>query len=177
MDIAVPRLTPIPDAQEDVGGGDSHVGCDGVRHAEAAEEGSGRDGGHLLYEGIDVVTNEAVVRGEYKIPTPQTAGEVVSYYAKRIAADMKLPSQFSNLAPKVAEFLREKAFGERVDLDSPEMLKAISSNVVSFVTIKAFGKALRPLITEELVPEIAGEDRWLSATEPFPAWASDRRFT
>lgn len=168
MDIAVPRLTPILTRKKTLAEEIKALDVMALDTPVLPKKAQDVTAGSFFYEGIDVVTNEAVVRGEYKIPVPQTASEVVSYYAKRIAADMKLPSQFSNLAPKVAEFLREKAFGERVDLDSPEMLKAISSNVASFVTIKAFGKALRPLITEELVPEIAGEDRWLGSTEPFP---------
>ena len=168
MDIAVPRLTPILTRKKTLAEEIKALDVRAFDTPTLPKKAQDVTAGTFFYEGIDVVTNEAVVRGEYKIPVPQTASEVVSYYAKRIAADMKLPSQFSNLAPKVAEFLREKAFGETVNLDSPEMLKAISSNVASFVTIKAFGKALRPLITEELVPEIAGEDRWLSGTEPFP---------
>ena len=38
------------------------------------------------------------------------AEEVISYYAKRIAQDVKLPSQFAALVPKVREFLRDRAF-------------------------------------------------------------------
>ncbi|CAN5619360.1 hypothetical protein BH11ARM2_BH11ARM2_34840 [soil metagenome] len=168
MDIAVPRLTPILARKRTLA---EEIASLDVRSFDAPKlpkKAQELKSGTFIYEGVDVVTLEAVVRGEYTIPVPQTASEVVAYYAKRIAADMKLPSQFAALAPKVTEFLRHQAFGETVDLDSPEMLKAISSNVASFVTIKAFGKALRPLITEELVPEIAGEDRWLSQTEPFP---------
>ena len=168
MDIAVPRLTPILARKKTLA---EEIASLDVRSFDVPvmpKKAQDLKSGTFFYEGIDVVTNEAVVSGEYRIPVPQTASEVVSYYAKRIAADMKLPSQFAALAPKVSEFLRHKAFGETVDLDAPEMLKAISSNVVSFVTIKAFGKALRPLITEELTPEIAGEDRMLSLTEPFP---------
>ena len=46
---------------------------------------------------------------DYKIPAPQTAEEVIGYYARRIAQDVKLPSQFAVLAPKVREFLSERA--------------------------------------------------------------------
>ena len=47
---------------------------------------------------------------EYTIPDVQTSQEVISYYAKRIAADVKLPSQFAALVPKIREFLQTKAF-------------------------------------------------------------------
>jgi type III restriction enzyme len=42
----------------------------------------------------------------------QTSQEVISYYAKHIAADVKLPSQFAALVPKVRAFLANHAFGE-----------------------------------------------------------------
>ena len=130
--IAVPHLTPIL-----------------VRKRTLAEEIAGLDvmafetptfprkagdvkAGTFFYEGIDVVTNEAVVRAEYTIPTPKTSSEVVAFYAKGIAADVKLPSQFAALAPKVAEFLRHRAFGETVELDDPEILAAITTKVARF---------------------------------------------
>src|SRR5438093_8305880 len=37
--------------------------------------------------------------------------------AKAIAHDVKLPSQFAYLVPKIKQFLEERAFGERVNLD------------------------------------------------------------
>ena len=63
------------------------------------------------YTGYDIITLQKLVEREYKIPEPQTAEEVIGYYARRIAQDVKLPSQFAALAPKVREFLETKAFG------------------------------------------------------------------
>src|SRR5581483_7640760 len=97
-----------------------------------------------------------------------TAQEVISYYAKRIAQDVKLPSQFAALAPKVREFLETRAFRERVDLDDPLILKAIATTVAQYVTVQTFVKALRPLVVQELTPELLGEARKLSETPPFP---------
>jgi hypothetical protein len=88
------------------------------------------------YEGYDIITLQKLVEREYHIPEPQTAEEVIGYYARRIAQDVKLPSQFAALAPKVREFLETKAFGERVVLNEPTMIKAISSNVAQYVTVK-----------------------------------------
>src|ERR1017187_1595142 len=108
------------------------------------------------------------LRAEYTIPQPQTAEEVIGYYARRIAQDVKLPSQFSALAPKVREFLEKKAFGETVTLDDPAMLKAISSNVAQYVTLKTFVEALRKLVLSELEPQLLHAGRKLSETPPFP---------
>lgn len=167
-DIAVPRLTPILARKRTLAEEIESLPVMEFETPIFPKKESDLKVGTFFYEGIDVVTNEAVVSAEYTIPTPKTASEVIAFYAKQIAADVKLPSQFAALAPKVAEFLRHKAFGETVDLDSPEILKAITSKVARFVTPKAFAKALRPLVTEELRPQIAGEDRLLSQTEAFP---------
>ncbi len=99
----------------------------------------------------------------------QTSQEVIAYYAKRIAQDMKLPSQFAALAPKVRAFLETKAFGAAVNLDDLAIIKAINSNVAQYVTVHTFLKALRPLLIEELQPHLLGLGRKLSQeTPPFP---------
>ncbi|MGA2801069.1 MAG: DEAD/DEAH box helicase family protein [Verrucomicrobiota bacterium] len=120
------------------------------------------------YEGYDIITLQKLIERQYKIPEPQTAEEVIGYYARRIAQDVKLPSQFSALAPKVREFLEKKAFGQQVDLNEPAMLKAISSNVAQYVTIKTFVEALRKLVLSELQPQLLHAGRGLSETPPFP---------
>ena len=102
------------------------------------------------------------------IPEPQTAEEVIGYYARRIAQDVKLPSQFSAVAPKVREFLETKAFGKLVTLNEPAMIKAISSNVAQYVTVKTFVEALRKVVVEELEPQLLHAGRLLSETPPFP---------
>ena len=92
----------------------------------------------------------------------------LGYYARRIAQDVKLPSQFSALAPKVREFLETKAFGGPVTLNEPAMIKAISSNVAQYVTVKTFVEALRKLVISELEPQLLHAGRPLSETPPFP---------
>jgi type III restriction enzyme len=123
---------------------------------------------NFRYEGYDIITLQKEIEREYTIPKVQTAQEVISYYARRIARDVKLPSQFAALAPKVREFLELKAFGHTVSLDSPAMVQAISSNVAQFVTVKTFVGALRGLLIEELSPRLLNEGRRLSETPLFP---------
>jgi type III restriction enzyme len=120
------------------------------------------------YEGYDIVTLQKLGEREYTIPEPQTAEEVIGYYARRIAQEVKLPAQFSALAPKVREFLENKAFGGRVDLNTLAMLKAISTNVAQYVTVKTFVEALRKLVIEELQPQLLHAGRSLFETPPFP---------
>jgi type III restriction enzyme len=120
------------------------------------------------YEGYDFITLKKLIERDYKLPQVQTAQEVISYYAKRIAQEVKLPSQFAALAPKVRKFLETRAFGEPVNLDEPALLAAINSNVAQYVTVQTFVKALRPLVVEERTPRLLDAGRRLSQTQPFP---------
>ncbi len=70
----------------------------------------------FIYEGIDILTKEKLLEREYEIPPAQTPEEVIGYYARRIAHNLKLPSQFATLAPKIREFFLKKAFGRTVNL-------------------------------------------------------------
>lgn len=122
----------------------------------------------FIYEGRDILTDEKLLEREYKIPQAQTAEEVIGYYARRITQNIKLPSQFAVLAPKVRDFFERKAFGQTVDLNNPVAIKAISSNIASYVVIKEFEKALRELVVEKKEPQLLSENHFLSSTPPFP---------
>jgi len=120
------------------------------------------------YEGYDLITLQKLIERDYSIPEPQTAEEVIGYYARRIAQEVKLPSQFSVLVPKVREFLENKAFGEKVNLNDPVMVKAIGSNVAQYVTVKTLVEALRKIVVAELEPQLLDAGRALSETPAFP---------
>lgn len=122
----------------------------------------------FVYEGRDILTDEKLLEREYKIPPAQTAEEVIGYYARRISQNLKLPSQFSVLAPKIKDFFERKAFGETVDLSETNVILAMSSNVASYVVTNIFEKTLRDVIVEEKKPELVSESRYLSETPPFP---------
>jgi len=122
----------------------------------------------FIYEGRDILTDEKLLEREYKIPIAQTSQEVIGYYASKIAAELKLPSQFASLVPKIKEFFAKKAFGKEVDIDNPSVIKAMSSNIASYVVTKEFERVLREKIIEEKKPEIITSGRKLSSTNPFP---------
>jgi type III restriction enzyme len=122
----------------------------------------------FMYEGYDFITLQKLIERRYTIPEAQTAQEVISYYAKNIAQDLKLPAQFAHLVPKIREFLESRAFGEKVNLDDPAIIRAISTNVAQYVVVQTFVKALRAVILEEHMPQLAGPELRLSDTQPFP---------
>ena len=122
----------------------------------------------FIYEGYDILTKEKELEREYTLPPVQTAEEVIGYYARRIAEIIKLPSQFSLLAPKIKEYFEKKAFGEKVDLKNDLVIQAMSTNVASYVVIKEFQKILRDIVLEHKEPELFSKDRNISKTPPFP---------
>lgn len=76
--------------------------------------------------------------------------------------------QFAALVPKVREFLRNRAFGETVDLADRTIIRAIATSVAQYVTVKTFAMVLRALVVEDLAPTLEHPGRPLSETEPFP---------
>ncbi len=122
----------------------------------------------FIYEGYDILTKQKELEREYKIPPAQTPEEVIGYYARRIANNIKLPSQFAALAPKIRDFFENKAFGKTVNLNETSVIRAMSSNIASYVVIKEFEKALRNVIVEDKKPELVTLNRFLSSTPPFP---------
>jgi len=120
------------------------------------------------YEGYDIITLEKMVEREYQLVEPQTAQEVIGYYARRIAEAVKLPAQFAAIAPKVREFFELKAFGHVVDLNDPATIKAMSTNTAQYVCVDVFKKALLKLTIEEQKPQLLEAPRMLSTCQPFP---------
>ena len=120
------------------------------------------------YEGYDIITLQKEIEREYVMPEPQTAQEVIGYYARRIAQEVKLPSQFAALAPKVREFFERKAFGKTLSLDESPTIKAMSTNVAHYVAVQSFKKALQGLAIAEQQPILLESDRLLSTTTPYP---------
>ncbi len=120
------------------------------------------------YAGYDIITLKKEIEREYTIPEPQTAQEVIGYYARRIAEAVKLPAQFAILAPKVREFFEHKAFGRIVDLSDPAIVKAMGTPIAHFVCVDVFKKALLALVIEEQSPHLLEPARTLSTCQPFP---------
>ncbi|MCI0417418.1 DEAD/DEAH box helicase family protein [bacterium] len=120
------------------------------------------------YEGYDIITLQKEIERDYVLPEPQTAQEVIGYYARRIAQEVKLPSQFAALVPKVREFFERKAFGKEIDLEDRATVKAMSNNVAHYVCVQTFKKVLLGKAISEQQPELLAPDRMLSTLEPFP---------
>ncbi len=167
-DIAIPVLSPILTRKKSLAEEIAELDVSAFNCPVLPRKDDDSAAKTFRYEGYDIITLQKLVEREYSIPPPQTAEEVIGYYARRIAQDVKLPSQFAALAPKVREFLETKAFGARVALNEPAMIRAISSNVAYYVTVNTFADALRKMVIAELEPQILHGGRLLSETPPFP---------
>lgn len=99
--------------------------------------------------------------------------EVIGFYARRIAQEVKYPAQFAAIAPKVREFFEAKAFGHPVSLDDPATVKAMSTAIAHYVCVDVFKKALLGLTIEPQEPQLMTPGRMLSTCQPFP-WSRAR---
>ena len=167
-DIAFPVLSPSLVRKRSLAEEIAALDVNALEHPPLPLKQSSSEAQTFLYEGRDILTLEKLVEREYVIPNPQTAGEVIGFYARQIAQAVKLPSQFSVIAPKVREWFQTRAFGRVTDLDTPEVIKAMGSNVASYVCRDIFTKALAKLAIEELMPTVMAPSRPLSSLEPFP---------
>lgn len=167
-DIAIPVLSPILTRKKSLAEEIAGLDVSAFEHPVLPRKEGDSAAQKFHYEGVDIITLQKLIERDYSIPEPQTAEEVISYYAKRVAQDIKLPTQFASLVPKVREFLETKAFGEIVDLREQPMIRAIATSVAQYVTVKTFSSALRALVIEELAPSLEGQERRLSETPSFP---------
>lgn len=168
FDIAIPDISPLLTRKSSLADEISKINVMEMKTPPLPYKMQESEEKTFKYEGRDILTDAKLFIREYSIPEPQTAEEIIGYYARIISHNIKLPSQFSVLAPKLREFFQKKAFGLEVDLNDKTVIKAMSSNVASYVVIKEFEKVLRKIIIEEKKPELILEQRYLSSTSPFP---------
>lgn len=168
-DIALPELSPIivraKSLTEEIEALDVATLYNGRPLPIKADE---RNEQTFLYQGRDILTSEKLFEREYTMPSPQTAQEVISYYAQLIAHELKLPSQFAALAPKVRDFLANHLFGQPVDLDQEAVIHGISRRLVMRLTAKVFLDALREKLIRPQEPKVLNVGRLLSGLDPFP---------
>ncbi len=168
MDIVMPELSPLLERKKSLAEEIAAIDVARIKAPRLPKKQGDKAAQEFQYEGYDIITLEKLIEREYAVPEVQTSQEVISYYAKRIASEVKLPSQFAALVPKVREFLSLYAFGEPVNLGDPAMIKAIAHPVAQHVTVKAFVALLREVVVEERTPALAGEGRPLSTCAGFP---------
>lgn len=168
FDIGLPELTPMLQRRQQIGRLIEAIDVLSLQCPVLPRKPGDSAAKTFHYEGRDIITLEKLLEREYTIPEPRTPEEIIGYYARLIASDLKLTAQFSVLAPKVRDFFERKAFGETVNLTDPAILSAMNSNVSQYVVKKVFAQVLREQIIEEVEPQLVTPARLLSSTQPFP---------
>ena len=107
-DIAIPVLSPILTRKKSLAEEIAELDVSAFNCPVLPRKQDDAAAKTFRYEGYDIITLQKLIEREYTIPEPQTAEEVIGYYARRIAQDVKLPSQFAALAPKVQGVSRDQ---------------------------------------------------------------------
>ena len=169
FDLAIPALAPVLVRKRTVAEEIAALDVMAFPLPEIKVRLADIDPRKFKYEGFDVVTDVKELERQYTIPEHQTVQEVIGFYARRIAQDVKLPSQFAALAPKVREFFEQRfMLPEGASMEDPKVVRYFAAPFIHMLTIRVFGNALRPLTIAEVEPSLLAPARALSTCLPFP---------
>ena len=174
MDIAIPNVSPIYERRTDMRAEIAKLDVNAVRVDNLPFSLGVQDDASFEYLGLDALTDEELLARRYQLPSPNTCGEVISYYAMRISRETNLPGHFDIIVDKLREFFRRRAFGQTVDLDDNALAPVLARPGIGFLTVQGFARAIRPLLRRELEPALLTEPFRLSYTEPSP-WSRPTR--
>ena len=91
-DIAFPVLSPSLVRKRSLADEIADLDVNALEHPVLPRKRDSSEAKSFRYEGRDIITLEKLVDREYSIPNPQTAQEVIGYYARQLAQTVKLPS-------------------------------------------------------------------------------------
>ena len=168
MDIAIPNISPIYERANDTREEVSKLDINTVDVENLPFSLEPLDDETFKYLGLDALTDEVEVERIYRLPSPNTCSEVISYYASRIASETNLPAHFDVITAKVREFFAKRAFGQEVDLEDNTLALVLARPAIGYLTVQGFARAIRPLTRQEREPSLASAPSHLSRTEPFP---------
>lgn len=168
FDIGLPELSPMLQRKQQLGALIEALDVMSLKCPTLPKKQGDTAERTFRYEGRDILTLEKLLERDYTIPEPRTPEEIIGYYARLIASELKLTAQFSVLAPKITEFFERRAFGEAVNLHDPTIISAMNRNVTLYVVKETFCKVLREQIIEEVEPTLVTPARLLSSIQPFP---------
>jgi len=92
---------------------------------------------------------------------------VVGYFARTIMKELRLVSGYDVLYGKVKSFIRDRLFGETVELESPNTLRNLSEVAATKTVIETFKQAINALTVREKVGAEIRDTIRLSETRPF----------
>ncbi|MEM3399904.1 MAG: DEAD/DEAH box helicase family protein [Candidatus Micrarchaeia archaeon] len=120
------------------------------------------------YIAEDIITRKVVMEKKWTLPVPQNSESVISYYTTKILKEVKLPrmTNFPYLYPIVREYVQNKFFKKKVDLDDPRVLFVLSEPPSENFLVSLFSDVLKKISIKEEKPKIL-EILELKDTKPF----------
>ena len=168
MDIAIPNISPAYERKTDTREEIANLDIDTVQIGNLPFSLEPQDDMSFDYLGLDALTDETLLERTYRLPSPNTCGEVISYYATRVSRETNLPGHFDIIVDKLREFFARRAFSSQVDLSDNALAPVLARPGIGFLTVQGFARAIRPLLRQELEPVIVDAPFSLSQVEPFP---------
>ena len=168
MDIAIPSISPTYERTADTRSLISQLDVATIHFEGLPFSLDPMADKTFEYRGMDALTDEVLLQRTYRLATPNTCGEVISYYASRIGTDLNLPAHFDVILDKLREFFSRRAFGQPIDLDDNSLAPVLAKPVVGYFTVQGFNAAIRPLLRQERQPVLNAPAIRLSQTQPFP---------
>jgi len=107
--------------------------------------------------------------GELEIADPRVplAGEVLASIVQRTQAKAGLTLEFATLAPLVEQYLRERAFGEAIDLEDEQVRRYLRREDVREMVAAELAPAIGDLTAEQEPVAVTPKPIKLSDTAPF----------
>ena len=120
----------------------------------------------MEYVAIDMINGVEVVKRRWDLPVPQDAKSVIAYYTDQILKQLKISGCFATFYPAVKQYVKEKLFSDKVELEDPRVLFNLSRPEVQEKLINLFVDAFRNITFIEREPEKKDFIK-LSDTRPF----------
>jgi type III restriction enzyme len=92
---------------------------------------------------------------------------VLAYFTRTIMKELRLISGYEVLYPKVKVFVRDRVFGEEVDLDDPNILRNLSELPVTVTVLETFKLAINDLTVKDRGDAEIRDTIKLRNTRPF----------
>ena len=127
----------------------------------------------LRIEIEDAMNRVKLGQEDVEVPAPPLGNDVVAAITNRVQEKAGLTMDFAELLPVVKTYLRQRAFGEKVDLDAPEVRQFLAGFLNQDKVASYLARQLGELTTEETPLVVQPEPLKLSSTSPF-LWRRQR---
>jgi type III restriction enzyme len=121
----------------------------------------------LRIEIEDAMNRVKLGEEDVEVPAPPLGNDVVAAITNRVQEKAGLTMEFAELLPVVKTYLRKRAFGQKVDLDAPEVRQFLSQFLNQDKVASHLAQQLGQITTEETPLVVQPEPLALSKTRPF----------